>query len=68
MRNFLHYLVSVLLWILFGYYWYVVVERQISRESLQPLVILTGITVDGEPFEPVYMRLTPRFVTGHTLD
>ncbi|MEU6702248.1 pyridoxamine 5'-phosphate oxidase family protein [Streptomyces wuyuanensis] len=24
--------------------------------------------VDGEPFEPVYMRLTPRFVTVHTLD
>lgn len=24
--------------------------------------------VDGEPFEPVYMRLTPRFVTLHTFD
>jgi len=48
MRNFLHYLISILLWILFGYYWYVVVERQISRESLQPLVILTGIT-GGSP-------------------
>ena len=47
MLNILHYLVSILLWILFGYYWYVVVERQISRESLQPLVILTGITVLG---------------------
>jgi len=47
MRNFLHYLISILLWILFGYYWYVVVQRQISRESLEPLVILTGITVLG---------------------
>ncbi len=47
MRNFLHYLVSVLLWILFGYYWYVVVERQIGRDSLQPLLILVGLTVLG---------------------
>ncbi len=47
MRNFLHYLVSILLWILFGYYWYVVIERQIGRDYLQPLGILTGITVLG---------------------
>ncbi|MEV6330325.1 pyridoxamine 5'-phosphate oxidase family protein [Streptomyces sp. NPDC051909] len=25
-------------------------------------------TVDGEPFEPVYMRVEPQFVTVHTLD
>ncbi|MFF6775590.1 pyridoxamine 5'-phosphate oxidase family protein [Streptomyces sp. NPDC012637] len=25
-------------------------------------------SVDGEPFEPVYMRIEPRFVTVHTLD
>ncbi|MGW6744109.1 pyridoxamine 5'-phosphate oxidase family protein [Streptomyces sp. NPDC055025] len=24
--------------------------------------------VDGEPFDPVYMRLVPQFVTVHTLD
>ena len=47
MRNFLHYLFSILLWILFGYYWYVVVERQINREHLQPLGILVGITALG---------------------
>jgi hypothetical protein len=47
MRNFLHYLVSFLLWILFGYYWYVVFERQISRESLRSLGILTLITLLG---------------------
>ena len=47
MRNYLHYVVSFLLWILFGYYWYIVFERQISRESLRSLGILTGITVLG---------------------
>ena len=47
MRNFLHYLFSILMWILFGYYWYVVVERQIGRDSLQPLGILFALTVLG---------------------
>jgi hypothetical protein len=47
MRNLLHYLFSILLWILFGYYWYVVVERQIGREHLHPLGILVGFTALG---------------------
>ena len=47
MRNFLHFLISILMWILFGYYWYVVVERQIDRDSLQPLAILFAITAVG---------------------
>lgn len=47
MRNFLHYLFSILLWIVFGYYWYVVFERQISSDTLQPLGILFGITILG---------------------
>lgn len=47
MRHFFHYLFSVLLWVLFGYYWHVVVERQIGREHLHPLGILVGITALG---------------------
>jgi hypothetical protein len=47
MRNFIHYLFSILLWILFGYYWYVVFQRQVSRETLHPLGILFGISVLG---------------------
>lgn len=47
MRKFLHFLFSILLWILFSYYWYVVVQRQIGRDSLQPLAILFAITVLG---------------------
>ena len=47
MRNFLHYLISILLWVLFGYYWYVVVQRQIDRDTLQPLAILFAITALG---------------------
>ncbi|MEI5008839.1 MULTISPECIES: pyridoxamine 5'-phosphate oxidase family protein [unclassified Streptomyces] len=37
-------------------------DEEIPRFGQAPL------HVDGEPFEPVYMRLTPRFVTVHTLD
>lgn len=47
MRNFLHYLASILMWILFGYYWYVVVERQIGRDSLEPVGILVIMTAIG---------------------
>jgi len=47
MRNLLHYLFSTLMWLLFGYYWYVVVERQIGQDSLEPLGILFGLTILG---------------------
>lgn len=47
MRNFLHYLFSVLLWILFGYYWYVVFERQLTRETLYPVGLLFALTALG---------------------
>jgi hypothetical protein len=47
MRNFLHYLTSILLWILFGYYWYVVFERQITSKTIYPLGILFGLSVLG---------------------
>ena len=47
MRNFLHYLFSILLWIVFGYNWYIVFQREVSRGSLYPLGILFGITALG---------------------
>ncbi|MGW5273089.1 pyridoxamine 5'-phosphate oxidase family protein [Streptomyces sp. NPDC004044] len=37
-------------------------EEQRTRFGAAPL------QVNGEPFEPVYLRLDPRFVTMHTLD
>ncbi len=47
MRNFFHYLVSILLWILFGYYWYVVSGRQISWDTFQALIVLGLISLLG---------------------
>ncbi|MBU2500948.1 hypothetical protein KJ682_06445 [bacterium] len=43
MRDFWHYLASILMWILFGYYWYVVSGRQISLAGFQALGVLSGI-------------------------
>jgi hypothetical protein len=45
MRSFLHFFISILLWCLFGYYWHLVVQRQISRHSLESLVMLSAFTL-----------------------
>ncbi len=47
LRNFIHYLFSVLLWILFGYYWYVVSGRRISLATFQAVIILAIVSLLG---------------------
>jgi len=48
MRHALHIAVSVLLWILFGYYWYVVVaHREVSADTLDAMGVLVGSTALG---------------------
>jgi len=47
MRNFLHVLVSLLMWCLFGYYWYVVLGREISESSIQALGVLSLVIAIG---------------------
>lgn len=48
MRHALHIVFSILLWILFGYYWYVVVaEREVSADTLDAMGVLAGSTVLG---------------------
>ena len=48
MRHALHIAISVLLWILFGYYWYVVVaEREVSADTLHAMGVLAGSTALG---------------------
>ena len=47
MRNFFHIVVSVLMWGLFSYYWYVVGRRQMTTASLQAVAILGLITIVG---------------------
>lgn len=45
MRNLLHTCISILMWILFAYYWYLVVSRRINIASVQALGILALITL-----------------------
>lgn len=47
MRNIFHAVISILMWCLFGYYWYVVGQRQITGSSLQAVGILALITLVG---------------------
>jgi hypothetical protein len=47
MRNAFHVVVSLLMWVLFVYYWYVVLGREISRSSLAALGYLSAIVLVG---------------------
>lgn len=47
MRNAIHVFVSLLMWCLFGYYWYVVSQNQLNQASLQAVGILAIIVVVG---------------------
>ena len=47
MRNIFHIFISVLMWCLFGYYWYVVGRRQINNASIQAVAVLGLITIVG---------------------
>lgn len=47
MRNLVHNLFSILLWILFGYYWYVVSGRRISWETFEAVLVLAIISLAG---------------------
>ncbi len=47
MRNIFHSVVSILMWCLFGYYWYVVGRRQITTSSVEAVGILALITLVG---------------------
>ena len=47
MRNVAHIIVSLGMWLLFGYYWYVVLGREIGASTIQALGILSVIIVCG---------------------
>jgi len=46
-RNILHIVVSVLMWCLFGYYWYVVSGREIGPATIQALGVLAVVILLG---------------------
>ena len=47
MRNALHITISVLMWCLFGWYWYVVGQRKLNPETLDAVVVLGTVVIVG---------------------
>lgn len=47
MRHALHLVASILMWLLFGWYWYLVVERQINMASFRAVGLLVAISAGG---------------------
>ncbi len=47
MRNLFHVVISLLMWCLFGYYWYVVSQREIGEDTVQALGVLSMVIVLG---------------------
>ncbi len=56
LRNAIHYLFSILLWILFGYYWYIVSGRKISLETFQAVIILAVVSLLGLAATALWVR------------
>ncbi len=59
-RNFLHYFISLLMWILFGYYWYVVSGRKISWGTFQALAVLGLVSLLGLAVTTLWIRHNQR--------
>ena len=47
MRHVLHTVASILMWCLFGYYWWVVAQRRVNPATIEALAILGGLAVVG---------------------
>lgn len=47
MRNIFHVVISLLMWCLFGYYWYLVGNREIGEETIGALGVLSIVIVLG---------------------
>ncbi len=47
MRHLLHLIVSILMWVLFGYYWYIVMGREVGPGTTRAIVILGMLVLVG---------------------
>ncbi len=65
MRDFFHTFISILLWLLFGYYWYVVSGRQISWGTFQALLVLGMISLLGLVITAMWVRHNQNLAHGN---
>jgi hypothetical protein len=47
MRHVIHTVLSILMWCLFGYYWWVVSRQQLNPSTIDALQMLAGLIVAG---------------------
>ena len=47
MRNAFHVVVSLAMWCLFGYYWYLVLGREVGRETMRAMITLVVAVLVG---------------------
>jgi poly-beta-1,6-N-acetyl-D-glucosamine biosynthesis protein PgaD len=63
-RQSLHFLVSILMWGLYGYYWYVVLRRGISPTTVQAIQALAVIVICGLLLTLFWVRYNLRLARG----
>ncbi len=56
MRHLLHVLASIAMWCLFGYYWAVVLGRDIAESTVQSVIILVAVVVGGLALTMLWIR------------
>lgn len=54
-RTILHILLGALLWIVFGYYWYLVVQQPVADHTKRALAIVGGIVAILTLFQAVWI-------------
>ena len=47
MRNTLHIILSLAMWVVFGYYWYVVLGREVGTSTIRALLMLIAAVGGG---------------------
>jgi len=60
MRHLLHILASIAMWCLFGYYWSVVLGRDIAEGTIRSVIILVAVVLVGLALTMLWIRHNQR--------
>jgi hypothetical protein len=56
MRHAIHVIASLAMWGLFGYYWYVVLQREINADDLRSMLLLLALIALGAAVTGTWIR------------
>ncbi len=60
MRHLLHILASIAMWCLFGYYWFVVLGRDIAEGTIRSVLVLVAVILAGLGITVLWIRHNQR--------